>query len=362
MALKWPWQKSGADEKGSDAMNVTRVPETDTDPYAGYDFNDPNAIADETDDSDLIEDPLAGLDDQTRALVEAQLEAQRQQILGETRASLRQRGFDLTDQGLAMADPQAARQWLGVGEATQQQFDQRTQQQPPPQSAPPSAPPSTMLEDDESDIPDPLTQPREFRKWLRDSQGEMLKQVVQEALGPVAQAVTSVHQRQIETEMDRVMARVPDAVRSFAPAIDWVMEQPGFEEAMRQMLATSQPDDWKDPRNLAIMAGGVIAVLPRAEAEAPAPRQRPRAPQPQNVASRAVVGQIAPSRSAGRNPAAAAVDERHAWVAQRVSEATGRPVTAEEIALYDGDTTGDKAAGIRAKRLANELKQQGGRR
>jgi hypothetical protein len=55
-------------------------------------------------------------------------------------------------------------------------------------------------------------------------------------------------------------------------------------------------------------------------------------------------------------------NENHAWVAQRISEATGRPVTAEEIALYDGDTTGDKAAAIRQKRLAAELKQQGGRR
>jgi hypothetical protein len=251
-----------------------------------------------------------------------------------------------------MADPKIARQWLGVTD------------QPAPQPQQPIQQPAAILqpEEDESDIPDPLTQPREFRKWLRDNQAEALKAVVEEALKPVAQAVTSVYQRQNESEMDRVMARVPDAVRSFAPAIDWVVEHPGFDEAMRQMLATSRPEDWKDPRNLAIMAGGVIAVLPQQQQQpAPAPAAaNPR--RPQAAASRSVIAQTAPSRAAGREPSRVQTNENHAWVAQRISEATGRPVTAEEIALYDGDTTGDKAAAIRQKRLAAELKQQGGRR
>jgi hypothetical protein len=325
------------------------VPETDTDPYAGYPLDDA-----ETDEPvEEVEDPLAALDDDTRALVEVQLTNQRQQILGETRASLREQWFDLTDdQRLSMVDPKAARQYMGMLDqpaAPPQQQAVQQQQQP------------VQQEEDESDIPDPLTQPREFRKWLKDNQTAALKQVVQEALAPVAQAVTSVHNRQIETEMDRVMARVPDAVKSFAPAIDWVTEHPGFDEAMRQMLATSSPDDWKDPRNLAIMAGGVIAVLPQQQAQAPATAPvNPR--RPQSAASRSVIAQTAPSRAAGREPTRVLTNENHAWVAQRISEATGRPVTAEEIALYDGDTTGDRAQAIRTKRLAAELKQQGGRR
>lgn len=311
----------------------------------------------ETDEPEVVEDdpdPLADLDPAARARLDQRVEQARRETFQQTRAGLQRAGLDLTEDGQpALRDPATARRWMGVGEETGVGGGQQATDEGGGTAASRTPAPDS----DEDEIPDPLTQPREFRKWLKNSQQSELAAVVAQALQPVAQALQQVNRRTINSEIGRALERVPEAIRRYAPMIEGVLDHPQFEVAMRQVLQQVEPEMWEDPLNLARMAGGLLADLAISEPARPTRVRAETAPASRratSIVARAALDQAAPSRDAGRarGGGGPVPTNLHAVVAARQSALLGRTVTPEEIAAYAQDDTGDAAADFRAKARA----------
>lgn len=288
-------------------------------------------------------DPLAELDEPTRALVTSREQAAAARALAQARTNMRSAGFDLSeDLQPVIANPTAAMRWLGPGE-------ERPAQPAPQQAQAPAQP----VENDDDDIPDPLSQPREFRQWMRAEQKRSAEQMMQ----PVVGAIQKLDQRFAARELAAVTRQAAEAVQQHAPAIAYITEHPDFAPAMKELLSRVDPDQWSDPLNLARLAGSLIPDLgePPQSYQRPAPRQATGARTAQSVVSRAAGQAAGPSRDSGRGPKKPPVNELHQAVAARLSLSTGRKVTAEEIAMQSVDPSGDVTREMRRKRLASEM-------
>ena len=184
-----------------------------------------------------------------------------------------------------------------------------------------------------------------------------MRRAAEAMLEPVMGAIQQLGQRITHQQMAGVVDRAAAAVSQHAPAFASVTSHPDFPAAFRQVLSSVPPEQWEDSRVLARVALSLAADLPEPQGgwQARAAQPTRAGAQPgQSVVSRAAAVVAGPSRDAGRGARKPQVTDLHRAVAERISLQTGREVTAEEIAMSEGDPTGDRAAAMRAKRLAGE--------
>lgn len=349
--MRWPWTK----ERETDLL-TTREGE------AGWlspaDANDFEGEGQEP-EPDLLDD----LEPDVRAQVEERIHTAQQEAIQRTQAALRRAGYALTDQmDLAIVDPETASRFAPQPRYQEPQAARAQQQQP------------TAQEPEDEEVPDPITQPREFRRWLKQEQDTSLKAVVQEALLPVTQALTSVSQRQMAREMDTVIQRTPDAVQRFAPSLDYLLDHPEFERAYRQVLSQVDPAVWDDPMNLARMVGGLVTDLAMLDQQAGRQPQQarakgqPRMPQPTPQAgfnarlAQQAAAQAGPSVGSGRGVPKSQVNEAYEEFARRMQAYTGKKYTPEEAVAFDNNPDSDQAQQMRDKRLFEPPPKKGRRR
>lgn len=296
-------------------------------------------------------DPFADLEPEVAERVRAALTERETQARDQVRQSLQQYGLDLTEDGSpAIRDPRQVSGWLGLPESP------RGSPAPPPptpaQGAP--APPPAVAEPDDAAIPDPVMDPAGFRRW---QQAEVAR-----ATQPLVAELQQIYQQHHQTAIEIAMAKVPAAIQAHAPRFADLLNHPGFDAAFRQALAGIDPQQWKDPVNLARVAGMLAIDLdaqggaareerPRDEAgrftagRAAEPRFTDARDVGRGALSRATLPAAGPSREAGRQTRGREISDLHRMVAERLG------ISAEEAAALAEDSTGDASASLRKKRI-----------
>jgi hypothetical protein len=328
-------------------------------------------------------DPLASLTAEQRQAVEERLAYEAYQ----TRAALGQVGMDLVNGRPAMVDPQRLGGWAGMP-----QYQPAAPAQPQYQPAAPE-PVGEPEEPADAPIPDPNYSPAEYRAWLQRQTARTVTSAMKEALAPLMEQFGTMRQTTLEMRVEEAVQRVDQAVDQYAPWLGEMLGHPDFEGYYRQALSQIDPSRWRNPQDLAAVAGTVAAYLrpvpaeqwqppsqaryARARPEAPAPPQGapaqetwqdryrqtygqpPEASAPArnprtgqfigrgaNAAiSRAAAEATSPSPAARLAPAQAQYDDFILQAAQRVG------ISPEEAKAIMQDNDGSASEGFRRKRL-----------
>lgn len=233
------------------------------------------------------EDPLAELDEGTRAAAEAyalrQVEQERARWDQGRRTAAENSGFHFDSDGrVVIVDPAKASRWLG------------SQEQPAPRQPPPAEVPVEL-----GPPPDRLDDPDGYIDWLEKKQDQRFAALQAQ----LEQTNASVRQAQVQ---GIAMQRVTQAVTAHLPQLGDVTAHPDFEDAFRGAMATATPEQWSDPRVLAATAANVAIYLDPSKMPKPSPRDRGQDGRFQAAeraeTSRLGLSQIAPSRSGGTQP------------------------------------------------------------
>lgn len=242
MRLPWQAAQDSAEDTGRQSPDDNGV-----DPYW-------DSVGD--DDDNDSDDPLAGLEPDARAAVEAYARSQVEAARTEQTAMLeaaRSQGFEITPTGVAVRDPRAASQWFGTTMTSR----------PAPAEQPAPAPPAHPSTDPE---PDRWTEPEAHDRWvIRQAQ-----QSFQEQIAPLVQQNQSlaevVRQREVASALERARG-----LTAGNPMLETAMQHPDFNAGFAEMTSRMKPEQLIDPVQLRYVAAMVASDLDMARQPAAAP-------------------------------------------------------------------------------------------
>lgn len=300
-------------------------------------------------DDQRDDDGLADLPEEYRGAVDAAIARERTNTLAETRRGLRDQGLDLSDDFRPVVrEHSKAAGFLGIRQ------DQSLSKQDQQQSA---VTRRDDEEDDDGEWADPAIDGDKFERRLTKTLERVIKPLVernQELEGMV-----------LEDRIEGTMARVPEAIEKYAPYLVDAMEHEQFEAMFREGLRQMPPSQWRDPRNLAKLAGVIAPHLyednpdlgrraGRGRRSEPEERQRPDPRAAQRAAlSKAAVGAAAPSRGGG---GVGRDQGSYSDVEKETSRRLG--ISLKAVRALAEDPSGEKYAA----QLEAEAKAKGGRR
>jgi len=262
--MRWPWSPS---EKEIDEVADERVDDE-------LDYEDDEAGEDE-------EVSLDDFDDETRAKVE-RLQAKEREASDQRVATMRsiwqEQGLDITPDGKAVvADPNRFAGWMG-GTGS-----------PAPAAA-------AAGEPEPEEMPDPYDDKPGYQAWLKAQIRAEAKRMHDEDMKPILEAQQQQQQIFYSRETERALQTLPQALQQYNPMLTQVTEHPDFAGQFSQALQAIPLSQWREPVNLAQIAGVVATQLDYSKVS----KQRPRSQQTGRY--QAGFAAVAPSRgSAGRD-------------------------------------------------------------
>lgn len=297
-----------------DSMDDAAVPFDPEEPLEGEAETEPEA---EAPPEELT---LEGLDDETRARVEAYYAQQEQRREDERLANLREYGLDLNREGKPLiADPAKFAGWAAPAAAPRER----------PTAAPVQAAVAAAPEEEAPPEFDPLTATAEEYRRLADwTARQAMKPLLEEN-----RRLLGIIQRQSASE---AVQSVRTTIETRLPALTPMLEHPDFAAEYEREISSAPPEWLASPEYVSGVAAVVLSRLD--PARMPAPRdtqgrfssregvaaQRDMEAQLRNQAARQSLAQTPPARGGG---VARSAPDPQADLGARIFQHIGRQLT-----------------------------------